>query len=175
MTTISLSGKKSSGKTTIANLIREILVSVGKDNIHIISWADGLKREVAKASGVSVKYLEEHKDNFRLILQGWGTDFRRNLCSQDYWVDQLLIQLKNLPDKAFVIIPDTRFLNEAQTIQAVNGHLWKINRQTQDVDTHASENELNDYKGFDLVINNNVQLGELKGTLRVELEKLKLI
>jgi uridine kinase len=60
MKILSLSGKKQSGKTTIANLISDIILKVNpKAQVHIISWADSLKEEVSKATGYSVAQIEQ--------------------------------------------------------------------------------------------------------------------
>lgn len=171
MIIISLSGKKQTGKTTIAEMIKDIL---GHKDVYIISWADALKEEVAKACGVSVKYIEEHKSNFRLILQGWGTDFRRELGHKCYWIEKLLVKLLELPSNCIAIIPDTRFLNEIENIKSVGAYLFKIERESKPTDGHISENELNNFTQWDCIINNNVSLGELRGTLEVELEKLHI-
>lgn len=65
MYTIGLSGKKKSGKSTVANMI-ENCYPVG--SVVKLAFADALKQEVARACMVSLEYIETHKDNFRLIL-----------------------------------------------------------------------------------------------------------
>ena len=179
MQIISLSGKKSSGKTTAAKLIKEIIHQYNpKLTVDIINFADALKQEVARACNCSVNYIEEHKPNFRLLLQGWGTDFRRELTNKDYWAEKLLKLLIN--SKADIsIVGDVRFVNEAKILKEVGSLLWRVerNRHTKDLaydDKHISETEL-DTSDFDRVIFNNGSLGELRGTLVSELEMAKII
>jgi len=178
MKIIALSGKKSSGKTTIAYLIKDIILRKNPNaDIHIISWADSLKEEVCKACGISHNYLEEHKANFRLILQGWGTDFRRILNGEDYWKNLTFKKLLTLSDEAIVIVPDTRFLNEANAIKKVGGYLWRIvRREVYNLnDTHVSETELDSFKEWDCIIENNASIAELKGTLICKVEQFKIV
>ena len=89
MIIIALAGKKHTGKNTIAKLIA---TQVAGKTVEL-AFADSLKQEVAKACSVTVPYIEEHKDNFRKILQGWGTDFRRNLFNKNYWIDKFDAEL----------------------------------------------------------------------------------
>jgi hypothetical protein len=175
MKILSLSGKKQSGKTTIANLISDIILKVNpKAQVHIISWADSLKEEVSKATGYSVAQIEQDKKRFRPLLQWWGTDFRREICGKpDYWICKLLQKLVKLPNDAYVIIPDTRFQNEVEALKQVSAVQWRIERHLtlKDDDKHKSETELDGFVNWDGVIHNNDTIGKLKGDVIVELEK----
>lgn len=84
------------------------------------------------------------------LLQWWGTDFRREQCGSNYWVDQVrgrLIQGVNL-------ITDVRFPNEADFIRENGGYTVNVTRLNKDgsiyVDPsrpadHASETALDNY------------------------------
>src|SRR5690348_13638625 len=166
MILISLSGKKGSGKSTTARLIKDILLAYDSDlNVDLIAWADSLKEEVSKATGVSITVIEQNKPTFRSILQWWGTEFRRKFFNcEGYWIRKLLTKLVTSTADV-IIIHDTRFLNEVNTIRELKGYLWRIDRTSSNVeDQHSSETELDTFNQWDCIINNNVALGELKGT-----------
>ncbi len=49
----------------------------------------------------------------RQILQLWGTEYRRQLFGQDYWVRMMLDRLRALGGRSDVVIPDVRTTLEA--------------------------------------------------------------
>ena len=158
---IGLSGKKRSGKDTVADIVCNMYPSTIK-----YAFASPLKLEVATATGFSLKYIEEHKSNFRLILQGWGTDFRREIYGKDYWIRKMEEALKLiLSTHEHVVIPDVRFLNEYEFVKSLGGVMIRIERAVDYSDTHVSENEL-DHTTFDHVIVND-------GTERDLVDKIK--
>lgn len=167
MKLIGLAGKKKTGKDTVCKFIQEIL---SPKIVKRIAFADALKGEVSRACiavggpVVSLEYIEEHKDNFRLILQGWGTDFRRNLCDQYYWINKVSDAINKLDSTVYaIIIPDVRFMNEAKWIHSNGGRVIHVSRRTGLVDLHPSETELTDDNfPYDFYISNESSLNELK-------------
>jgi len=161
MKLLGLTGTKKAGKDTAYGMLRK---QYPRLRILRVGFADALKQEIATAIGKPVTYIEEHKDNFRLILQGWGTDFRRKLCGEDYWTDKLLKKLVSLDDTQLdlVVVTDVRFANEAKLIQDVGGKIWRIVRTVGNaVDTHSSEVEQTTIK-VDYTIYNEHSFGELE-------------
>ena len=157
MTIIGIAGKKRSGKDTVCQYIKQLY---GNNRVGRIAFADALKDEVARACNVTTEYIDQNKDHFRLILQGWGTDFRRMLGGEDYWINRLLLQLR---DTAYniVVIPDVRFINEAEFIRKIGGYVIRVNRMDgHTTDTHASETQLDRYH-FDYTIQNDGTLQDL--------------
>ena len=65
---------------------------------------------------------------------------------------------KSLPNW---IISDVRFFNEAKAIKDREGILIRVERDSDPKDSHVSENELNNYKDWNYVIDNNYSLSEL--------------
>lgn len=177
MILIGISGKKGSGKNTIATFIEQAVKEYCKDidviPVVTLAFADPLKDEVCKACGVTRDYLEQNKSNFRLILQGWGTEFRRRLQDDNYWIKQWLKAATKISDDTVLLVPDCRFKNEYNTIKDCGGLMWRVERvyselakQHSDVvlnsnDNHPSETELDNYK-FDETINNNHTLNSLE-------------
>lgn len=159
MKILGISGKKQAGKDTLADFIAAIYP--GK--IVKVGFATALKREVAQACNVSIQCIEENKSNFRKILQGWGTDFRRNMFGDDYWLRQMEDALVKYSEADLAIIPDVRFVNEAMFVSQHNGILVRVNRfnQVPDGDTHESETQLDNWTDWDKVIKNDSGLTAL--------------
>ncbi len=163
---IGLSGKKRSGKDTVYGMIADHALALR------LAFADSLKEELAWACNVSTDFIEEHKESFRLGLQWWGTEFRRGLCGDEYWVKKmknlieeetrLLCQFGEGGKPVFIVITDVRFPNECTFIRNLGGINVRIVRgATRSADQHPSETALDDFK-FDYVIDNNLGLKELE-------------
>jgi energy-coupling factor transporter ATP-binding protein EcfA2 len=174
---IGLSGRMKSGKDTVLKLMRELLDHKSYTIVRQ-SFADALKLEVAEACGVSLNFLEEHKDNFRLILQGWGTDFRRNLYSKEYWISKWMerYSLYNWGPKNILVATDVRFLNEQACLKDLGGIIVRIARDEDKRSeyAHQSETELDHYTP-NYIIYNLTTLETLRCEVEVFLEKLKLL
>lgn len=175
---IGLSGKARAGKDSMY----EAISHVSKLEVRRIALADPLKDEVykyvLKPHGVERSALDdERKKYFRLILQGWGTDFKRNFFGQDYWVQRLEAKL-NSPQfrnfKGIVCITDIRFREEADFVRERGGYVVRINRPKKGLkakllsffskkDGHSSECALDKYEYFDYVVKNSKALIDLDG------------
>lgn len=156
MILIGISGKKQSGKDAVCEHLMKRFPSSER-----IAFADACKDEVCAMYRITRSYLEEHKSSFRLILQGHGTDYRRRMCGENYWIEQWLKKVsKSLAD--VVIASDVRFENEARMIHDCGGFLWQVNRPLMEYDDrHCSETELDGYDKFDRVIPNDRLLTHL--------------
>lgn len=92
-----------------------------------------------------VKYGSQLKD--RELLQIWGTDFRRNITNDNYWVSKMN---DLIADEPLVAISDMRFKNEFDYVKK-NGFTVNVDgRQRIDRSDHLSETDLDnadyDYK-----------------------------
>lgn len=174
LTIIGLSGKKQCGKDTVYDISHE---QFHLGTVFKLAFADGVKEEVAQACGVTVQYMEANKDIFRRIYQWWGTDFRRNLYGQDYWIKYLANKMRG-SEKYYehLFITDVRFRNEADWIKSQGGKLVRIQRaQDGACDGHQSESDLDNYKEWDYVIENSSSLEHLKIEVEDMLGYFKLI
>jgi len=142
---IGLVGRRGSGKDTFAK-VAEAAVMGSLDPFSVVTLALGgfVKLEVAKLVGHSTAWVEEHKEQLRPLLQAWGTEFRRNLCDEDYWLTQLDESIGfNAPKDSILIITDVRFENEFDYIRARGGVIVRVEnpRLVHDdpVDYHPSE------------------------------------
>ena len=57
------------------------------------------------------------KEQFRLLMQWWGTEFRRNMVDKDYWIKKVQSWIDKHPEVDVILIPDLRFKNEIEWIK----------------------------------------------------------
>lgn len=176
---IALSGKKESGKDFACKILRALL----PPPTFRLAFADSLKEEVARATGHSVEYIEENKKQFRLLLQWWGTEFRRDMYHQYYWIHKWNARRKGIiehcrqPNPIF-IVPDVRFSNEIATLKELDAIFWCIiaknkPEEVTEVDPHLSEKSL-PYP-YDAILENDFENPEkLVESIKQEVQKIKL-
>jgi len=132
---------------------------------RIYAYADALRAEVKKAQkeyktfdilhtclGCPAWVVNEDGKP-RTLLQWWGTDYRR-AQDPEYWVKRLQETLER-DNPEIALITDVRFLNEAVEIKKRGGYLVKVTRTTKpdvNVPAHPSENDLDDFTGWDFEI-----------------------
>jgi hypothetical protein len=199
---ILISGKKQSGKNLTASLIEEL--SENPNNIEVFAFADTLKNMASNFFYdvlLNDTYVDQHsyeKDSFknkvipfkfnekkctyRKFLQYFGTDFMRELFSDNLWVDNVIDFIKgnllHTADNMF-IITDARFPNEIERVQEKLGKKCdiislRVERPSLPVNpsSHISETALDDYF-FDYTIINDGTKKELKEKVKKFLEGLK--
>ena len=184
---IGLSGKKNSGKDTVAELVKKHALTTGHE-WEIKRFADPLKDMVCLLLGCTREQLEDReykeallgepwdywfeqdvgpfgKSTFygsltpREIMQKMGTEVGRSI-HENAWVNALF----NIYEDQWWIIPDTRFPNEAQAIKNRGRKLIRVNRVITSIveDIHPSETSLDKYTDWDFVIDNNGTREELE-------------
>jgi hypothetical protein len=77
-------------------------------------------------NGTNEEFLEKWRSP-RQILQWWGTDYRRKIDKDAYWLDIVRDVIEADPGANFVIT-DVRFPNEAQFVTDIGGKLARIRR-----------------------------------------------
>lgn len=135
-----------------------------------LSFAEPLKEAIRITHGYSDEQLygslKETTDSFwgetpRQTLQKFGTDALRMHYRDDIWIMSTQRKIiKHLEHGTPVVISDCRFINEAQAIKNMAGHLIKINasfagRQFTQSSEHISEIEMSTFNGWDLTIDND--------------------
>ena len=157
---ILFSGKAEHGKTTAAELLKNILEAEGQ-SVVITRYAYYLK-DLAK------RYCnwDGQKDAAgRRLLQVLGTDIiRQKLNKPNFHVGRICEDIEICQDCVdYVLIDDTRFENEIYYPKAMFGDkvvAIRVIRTTPDFHSHLSEEQLNhrsetaldSFKGFDFVI-----------------------
>jgi hypothetical protein len=99
----------------------------------------------------------------RRILQWWGTEYRR-AQDADYWTKAWGRKIEQFDlENVHVLIDDVRFMNELNVIRAHGGLIVKIERPGFDgANNHASETSLDEYRGWDRIIQNDGTLDEFR-------------
>jgi len=169
MECIGLLGNKGSGKDTLADYL------VKEKNFVKYSFAKPIK-DIAKI----MFYLDDEQlydDKKELIDKRWnlspreiiqkiGTEIgqfmifdifpklKDKISYRCFWLKHFEIFLENNKDKN-IVISDVRFIHEVKYLKKLNFNIIKINRDNLKIDNHISENEINNIKDIDYVINNN--------------------
>lgn len=157
---VGLSGWARSGKDTVADYLVENhgfmkmsfaepmrealarlnpLISVSVDQVY--SYVSELAQALEHNTWEDLK---SKSPQIRPYLQRFGTEVGREMFGEDFWVDYAL---DRIPDGAKVVFADTRFRNEANAIQALNGKVWRVAREgVTAANDHISEHDLDSYE-----------------------------
>ncbi|MFE1763096.1 hypothetical protein ACFW81_02570 [Streptomyces angustmyceticus] len=158
-------GKARSGKDTAGMRL------VHNWDFTRLAFADPLKRMALQVNpyiptsyGVTVRlesliadvgwdYAKDHHPEVRRVLQNIGQTVRE--LDEGFWLRALMGKVKaadgwNMP----VVVTDCRYRNEAESLRAAGFILVRVMRPgLASTDTHASENELNDFTADEALIN----------------------
>jgi hypothetical protein len=158
---IGISGKIGSGKTTLANYLMEHYPGMTRR-----SFADKLREVLSLLTNVASnetrsveqkgRILPEWDKTIGVMLQDIGEGLRQYL-HKDTWVLSLFSNYDQSRD--YWIIDDMRHINEANIIKKHGGVLIRLEgdpsgvraASTRDLN-HISETALDDYHGFDVII-----------------------
>jgi len=155
MILIGISGKKRTGKNTVANLIKTLT----NQSVEEFAFAQDLKLELAQLLKIKASDIEDSKELYRPLLQALGV-YRRKFNGENYWINKCFLRIYR-SNADVCIITDVRFKNEVAATQASGGIVVRVSRDTGVVDTHESETELDGYDKFDHVIINTGSLEHL--------------
>ena len=192
---IGFSGKKGSGKDTLAKFLFENSVDLFgvEASIHSFAWpmknvcidlfgiehnqvfgSDDEKNTPTKYKWENFPVNTENKTGFmtaREFLQEFGTAIVRKM-NADIHIEACFRKIKK-EKNALNFITDVRFINEVKSIQAAGGIVIRLTREI-DEDSHQSEVELdNALDIFDLVLDNR-KLNKFQQS-QVIVERLKEI
>lgn len=173
---IGLTGKKGSGKSTVAGMLCE------KYGYHLMSFATPIK-DMLMAMGLtedeiySVELKEKTIERFgkspREMLQLLGTEFGRNLIADDIWVRVLE---EKIEPSDHIVIDDVRFRNEAEMIRGKGGKIIRIERIGQElgmIDSHISEAGIPDDLVDNVITNMSCYTSDLELSAFRVMEELK--
>lgn len=110
---------------------------------------------------------------YREFLQKIGTDALRDNVHNDIWANSLFADVTG---SSKWVVTDVRFPNEAEAIKSRKGILIRVNT-TREVPAsdHPSETSLDDYKGFDYIVDNSGTMEALVRRIRDILVKEGII
>ena len=126
------------------------------------NWSQmpGVITNAALAKKKDIKQLIEdgvltyHKKGImtnREFLQFFGTDVCRKIY-EDIWRAKLMQDISR-EEPLIALVDDCRFPDEIEAIQSVGGKVIHLTR-SKFTDNHASESSLDNFQGFDAVIDN---------------------
>ncbi|RAK70617.1 hypothetical protein [Hymenobacter edaphi] len=168
---IGLAGRRGSGKDTVAHLVQQLQPA---REWQIRSFGDAIKGVCAVLAGESTApYYTQPGKAERIptydltrgeLLQQVGAALRA--WRGPVWIEALLA---NLPTDHPVIVADLRFPDEADTLRARGGLIWRVEgdplRQRGDGtrdDNHPSETALDAYPHYDAVLRNDGTPADLR-------------
>jgi hypothetical protein len=145
---IAFAGKKESGKSTAAELVR--IIQPDHKSVCRLSFADPLKEMVEALlfyAGASLDELDNDKElfipaigaSYRELCQSLGNDWARKFFNPVLCVNLMAQRIDELDGEWLIIIDDVRYKNEADFIRDQGGLLVHIETPSHIVDTHESE------------------------------------
>lgn len=183
---IGISGKAGSGKDTAAKMLEVLYANPNISyedfankryknfaDIQIVHFADTLKEtaQVLFRIGEWETNTQEGKKTtinwigktVRELLQGIGQGLR-DAIDPNLWVKILFANTESWTN---YIIADVRYPNEIKAIKERNGILLRIDRKGAGAGNHSSEIALDDYKEWDVHIENNGSIEDLFEAMRI--------
>lgn len=173
MLIVGVCGDKQHGKDTVAQMLIDIAI---ENNVEAVrrAMADPLKEEIADCFAPRMGVTREElirqmnttgeKERWRLIMQWWGTEYRR-AEDKDYWVKQMNSWMKanGWSREIIILVPDVRFLNEIHYVLDNGGYMVRVNRPGFPTnDAHSSEQEWKQFTGWSQIIENDSNENDLK-------------
>ena len=183
---IGISGKAGSGKDTAAKMLEVLYANPDISyedfankryknfaDIQIVHFADSLKEtvQVLFRIGEWETNTQEGKKTtinwigktVRELLQGIGQGLR-DAIDPNLWVKILFANTEGWTN---YIIADVRYPNEIKAIKERNGVLIRIDRKGTGAGNHNSETALDDYKEWDVHIENNGSIEDLFEAMKI--------
>ena len=183
---IGISGKAGSGKDTAAKMLEVLYANPDISyedfankryknfaDIQIVHFADTLKEtaQVLFRIGEWETNTQEGKKTtinwigktVRELLQGIGQGLR-DAIDPDLWIKILFANTENWSN---YIIADVRYPNEIKAIKERNGILLRIDREGAGAGNHSSETALDNYKEWDVHIENNGSIEDLFEAMKI--------
>jgi hypothetical protein len=172
MKLVGISGKKRSGKNTIAEYLGRAY------GFKEAAYADPLKTAARAIFGLTPAHTDGELKEIviprwglspRQIMQRLGTEAMRGTFGEDVWIKSLFARIEG---EARVVVSDVRFPNEADAVREDGGIVVRVERPgLVSTDDHPSETALDGYE-FDVVLLNAGTIGGLYAKVDWLFEKI---
>ena len=174
MQIILIGGKARSGKDTIADFMSDLLEKEGK-KVCKIQIGQYIKYYATRYFGWDGKEESKPRD----LLMKLGTEIIREKIDPDFHIDRLIQDIRVLSYfYDYFIVSDVRLPNEIEKPKSnfENVVTIKMERYSDELNSiqkkHITEIALDEYDGFDFVINNDGSLEELEEKAKDILKKI---
>lgn len=135
-------------KVGFADQLRELAMKADPlvtSSVRTINKDVGHGRYAWVVQGMGYEPAKNTYPEVRRFLQNLGAG-AREVFGLDFWIDQAMARARKYER---VVIPDVRYLNEAESIHAAGGVLIRIDRPGKVAHGHVSETELAGWDGWD--------------------------
>ena len=135
-----------------ATALKELAIGLFDMNRDLVYGTDEQKNRLTQYKWEDMPVKVKGKSGFmtgREFIQYFGTELCRKIYP-NIWTDRTMKDIQ-AEDSNLAIISDARFANEVEAVQAAGGKVIRLTRSIGE-DHHESELALDDYKGFDAVI-----------------------
>lgn len=154
---IVISGKQFSGKDTVAKILLEML-----PDFKLAPLADAIKIEFSEEKNLSFNEVERNKPLYRAELIVLGN--KRRAEDPDYWIKKVIDSDDD------IIISDARLKHEIKTFDKYGAIKIRVDSDREErakrgklvKEDDPTETDLDDYKKWDYVVENNSSYEELK-------------
>jgi len=181
---IGLCGPAGCGKNSVADHLQ------ARHGWIQFGFADPVYAAVSSITGIPVPRLRERATKEqkiewlgrspRELLQTLGTEWGRDIISQDIWITIAMRQVdacqKYLRGAGGVALTDVRFINEAEAIKTAGGQIWRVERRqrclAEDAAQHSSEAGIPEFL-VDSVIDNTGTLDALCSRVDAAMKRLQ--
>jgi len=177
---IGLTGLKGSGKDTAA----DVLILQGWSKVMMAGPLKDMLAALLRYQGASEHTIDRALNgDFKerasdLYLRGrtprhamvtLGTEWGRNLISEDIWIAAAKRRIGITPGS--VVVTDVRFPNEAYMVRDLGGYLIRIERPGLEAADHPSENQVLAMP-VDLILTNDADVATLQAKIRAVVDVL---
>lgn len=176
---IGLIGLRGSGKTTAANLLRELDYTRLSFASPLKAMCSELVAPMSYQGDARLEYLFGSKKEEviphlgvtgRHLMQTLGTEWGRNMIHSDIWIN-ILLNNPIFQSWEKVVVDDVRFLYEAKALRDNGAKLIRITRPGIECGSHSSEQESQEIEA-DFEIINSGDLVTLSAHLKIAIETL---
>lgn len=154
----------------LKNVVNEQVDTIIRKNN--LDHSPSIKQALLDFKWSDENYFDEKTPITRALLQIYGTEIFRERVNNNHWVD-LVIDAINESDEKYFVLTDARFENEIYRVfdKCKNAEIITL-RMERDMERdktqaeHPSETGLDDFIGWNYIIDNNGSLEELEAAAK---------